>query len=382
MKAQYYENVIVGGGIAGITAALKLHEAGRDVAIVTDELGGRVCYSKKYDNNFGAVFFMENYVHAKKILKEKSPLAVDLGNLMLFDSPTKHYKGNSPTMMAALPQFAKFQKFMKDDFMPEYAAYKKDCETISSKAAMEKHPQIAKYYHMHANELISQLGVDKICHNFVSKFAYGCTGSRIKDLNALDFLNVAQGVVVGLYDFSFDGDEITRKLGGQVFTRTVVEVNKKPYGWQVVTEDKMSYQCDNLIVATPASVTAELLGIEGIRKPSKLVSYLCSGTVKSPFNKCTANYFSDEFDIIALNKRPDGLINVYTRDEIDLSAYIDGYEVVDKRIWPDALYVYGDTILEQDFDDNLWIAGDHNGLGLEPAAISGMYAANRILGNC
>lgn len=26
-----------------------------------------------------------------------------------------------------------------------------------------------------------------------------------------------------------------------------------------------------------------------------------------------------------------------------------------------------------------YVAGDHNGLGLEPAAISGVYAANQIL---
>lgn len=382
MKALYYENVVIGGGIAGMSCALKLKEAGRDVAIVTDELGGRVCYSKEYDNNFGAVFFMENYEHARKVLTDKGPLSLGIGSLHLFTSPTRHFKGNSPTMIAALPQFAKFSKFMKTKFIPEYSAYKKDCETMPVDEAMKAHPDIAKYYHMKASDLIAELGIDKICDNFVNKFAYACTGSRIVDLNALDFLNVAQGVVIPIHDFSFDGDVFAEKIDGQVIIDTVVEVKRNAAGWEAITEGGLSIQCDNLIVATPARVTQKLLETGEARKPAMLVSYLCSGKPKALYAKTPANYFSDEFDIIALATRSDGLINVYTRKEIDLSDYIDNCKVEGKRVWPDALYVYGEVLLPQDWDENLYIAGDHNGLGLEPAAISGIYAANRILGVC
>lgn len=382
MKALYYENVVIGGGIAGMSCALALKEAGRDVALVTDELGGRVCYSKEYDNNFGAVFFMENYEHSKKILTDKGPLSLGLGSLHLFTSPTKHFKGNSPTMIAALPQFAKFSKFMKGTFMPEYAAYKKDCETMAVADAMVAHPEIAKYYHMKASELIAELGIDKICDNFINKFAYACTGSRIADLNALDFLNVAQGVVVPIHDFSFDGEAFSERLDGEVIIDTVVEVRKDKAGWEAITEGGLSLQCDNLVVATPARITKQLLETGEVRKPAKLVSYLCSGTPRPLYAKTPANYFSDAFDIIALATRADKLINVYAREEIDLCDYIDNCKVVDKRVWPDALYVYGEEVLPQDWGESLYIAGDHNGLGLEPAAISGIYAANRILGNC
>ena len=382
MKALYYENLVVGGGIAGMSCANALKEAGRDVAIVTDELGGRVCYSKEHDNNFGAVFFMENYTHSKKILTDKGPLSLGLGALHLFTSPTKHFKGNSPTMIAALPQFAKFAKYMKGTFIPKYNAYKKDCETMPVERAMQKHLDIAELYRTKATDVINKLGIGKICDNFVNKFAYACTGSRITDLNALDFLNVAQGVVIPIHDFSFDGSAFTAKLDGQVHLGTVVEIRQDKAGWEAITEGGLSLQCDNLVVATPARVTKRLLGTGEVRKPAQLVSYLCSGTPRALYAKTPANYFSDEFDIIALATRDDKLINVYARKEIDLGAYIDNCEVVDKRVWPDALYVYGDIILPQDWKENLYIAGDHNGLGLEPAAISGIYAANRILGVC
>jgi uncharacterized FAD-dependent dehydrogenase len=47
--------------------------------------------------------------------------------------------------------------------------------------------------------------------------------------------------------------------------------------------------------------------------------------------------------------------------------------------WEKAMYVQGSAYLEQEFKKNLFIAGDHNGLGLEPAAISGIFAANKII---
>ena len=379
----HFETVVVGGGIAGMSCARKLKEAGRDVAIVTDELGGRVCYDRELDSNFGAVFFMENYEHTRKIVTDKGVMDVKLGDLMLHSSKTKVFKGNSMTMMKSMPQMLKFQNFMKHEFIPEYGQYKKECETTPVVEAMPKHPTIERYYRMKASELIAELGVEKICDNFISKFAYACTGSRVDELNALDFLNVAQGVIIPIYDFSFDADAFARSLDGNVFIETVTAVEKTDGGWKACCASGESFTCDNLVVATTGLVTQKLLGIAEIRQPTRLISYLVKGTARPDIAKAGAHYYSDEFDIIAINARSDGNFNVYSRAEVELGEYFeDGYTVLKYRDWPEALFTYGDIIQPQDHDEHLWIAGDINGLGLEPAAISGVYAANRILGVC
>lgn len=46
-------------------------------------------------------------------------------------------------------------------------------------------------------------------------------------LNALDFLNVTQGAVVALRDFTFDGEKFTKMLGGRVKTATVEQVHRR-----------------------------------------------------------------------------------------------------------------------------------------------------------
>jgi hypothetical protein len=47
--------------------------------------------------------------------------------------------------------------------------------------------------------------------------------------------------------------------------------------------------------------------------------------------------------------------------------------------WEKAMYIQGSAYMEQQYGDHIYVAGDHNGLGLEPAAISGIYAANQII---
>lgn len=378
--AVYHETIIVGGGIAGMTCARMLKEEGRDVAIVTDELGGRVCYDKENGCNFGAVFFMDNYEHSRKLLKEKKALKSDLGQMMLHTSPEKEFKGNSLTMILSVPQLSKFRKFMNNTFIPEYNAYKKDCETMPVDEAFKRHPSIERYFHMKASDVIDELGVGRICDNFISKFAYACTGSKLTELNALDFLNVAQGVVIPIYDYSFDVDAFKDFLDGKVYIDRIVSVERAGDNWRSVGESGEVYESKYLVVATPGLVTQKLLDIEEIRQPTRLLTYLVKGTPNAWISKARQHYFGDRFDIICTSNKGDGTHLVFSNSDIDLSKYFDEWEVIKYRDWPQALFTYGETVQKQDYDENLWVAGDLNGLGLEPAAISGVYAANRILG--
>lgn len=375
------ETIIVGGGMAGMSCARRLVDAGRDALIITEELGGRVCYDPVLRNNFGAVFCMENYDNSFKIVDRNGLLDVSLGSLMLHSSPGHEFKGISATMISSVPQLLKFRSFMNKQFMPEYARYKKDCETMPAQKAFEKHPQIKRYYYMRASDLIDELGINKIADNFINKFAYACTGSKIHELNALDFLNVAQGVVVKLYNFTFDQDKYIESVKGRVVFGSVIAVAKASDGsWNVTTKDGQSFTCQNLVVATTGLTAQKLLGIDEIRQPTKLVSYLVKAQPNAEIAQAKAHYYSDEYDVIAVAERAPGEFNVFSRTEIDPSTLFTKHEVLGMRSWPEALFTYGDSILKQDWDVNCYIAGDVNGLGVEPAAISGIYAANRILG--
>lgn len=120
--------------------------------------------------------------------------------------------------------------------------------------ALDAHPEIKRLYHMKASTLIEELGIQKIADNFISKFAYACTGPRASTNSMpLDFLNVAQGVVVKLFNFTFDADKFIASLDGKVEIATVTSVEKIEGGWKVTTSDGRERTCENLVVATTVS---------------------------------------------------------------------------------------------------------------------------------
>lgn len=374
------ENVVIGAGMAGMACASKLYNNGRDVLLISKDVGGRVLYDPKTKCNFGAVFVMENYVRSRKILTTTTPLEVALGSLMLHTSAAKYFKGISPTMIASVPQLLKFKRFMEKDFMPEYEKFKTDCEVMEVSEALGKYPSIGRYYGMSAQACIKELGVEKICDNFISKFAYSCTGSRIVDLNALDFLNVAQGVVAPIYNFTFDPDAFVKSIGGNALIDTAVSVCRQGEEWEIGLASGRAVRCKNVVLATEARVTASLINVGPIRRPASLGSYLVKGKLKPKYASCESHFFSDSFDIIAIGGRGDGTYSVFTNREMSFDDYFESWELIKSHFWTDALYTLGNVTLQQNRGNGLYVAGDHNGLGLEPATISGIYAANCILG--
>ena len=99
------KTVIIGGGMAGISAAIKLKEYDRDFLMITGNLGGRVKYSKEYHVNLGAYFVINNYSHAKKILKKEKWL--NIADALFVEDKDNHFRSISITMLSLIPQILK-----------------------------------------------------------------------------------------------------------------------------------------------------------------------------------------------------------------------------------------------------------------------------------
>lgn len=80
----------------------------------------------------------------------------------------------------------------------------------------------------------------------------------------------------------------------------------------------------------------------------------------------------------------DGDYEIFTEMDFEegnkFDEYFEEWGVIGKKYWEYALYTAAHEALPQNLAPGLIMAGDVNGLGMEPAAISGIYAANKILG--
>lgn len=383
-----HETIIVGGGAAGMNCALKLQEAGKPYLLLTDRMGGRIMYRKDLKMNFGAVFYFGSYRHMKKILTPGPKVLPSLFQGCCHPDAKTQYAAISPRTLRHGGQLLKFIKFMRYKFGPHYERFKSDCEVMQVKDALEKNPFVKDLFFMTADQLVAREGIQEIADDLVSQFAHGCTGSRIATLSALDYLNCVQGLVQELKRFTFDEDAMTERLrggSGAVEIDTVVAVRKGDDGvYTAETGSGTLYTARNVVLATPADVTAKIVApvveLPQIRNASVLYANLIRGRMKARYRNHIVHIFADHIPIIFTAKRNEGEYEVFTEKEIDFGEYFDTYKVVECVHWPKALYTNPNIVLEQDLAENLYMAGDHNGLGMEPAAISGIYAANKIIG--
>ena len=142
------------------------------------------------------------------------------------------------------PSLLRYMKWMREEFIPRYNKFKDDCTIMEVSAALERDPMIKQLYTESAEDMIKRLDFGPIAHDLVSMFAHACTGTKIKDLTALDYLNTVQPLTMQipplrlLFDlkrFDFDAEGTKERLGqgsGEVLIDEITSVKKCDEGWE------------------------------------------------------------------------------------------------------------------------------------------------------
>jgi hypothetical protein len=169
-------------------------------------------------------------------------------------------------------------------------------------------------------------------------------------------------------------------LGKHLVRDSVVSVGKWSGGHVVSMESGQAYRSENVVIATPANVTQKLLGLEEIRKASSIYVFHIKAELKPMYRGTSMNLFPSTSEFMLTVKQHDGSYLVYSRKKnTDLNQICERFELLATMDWEKAMYVEGKAVMEQKYGEGIYVAGDHNGLGLEPAAISGIFAANQII---
>ncbi|MDD6730501.1 MAG: FAD-dependent oxidoreductase [Eggerthellaceae bacterium] len=416
------ETIIVGAGAAGMNCALDLQKAGKSYLVIADRMGGRIYNDTSRHMNYGAVFYFGNYrtmlSEERNILQPTTDVISGLGDAACNPDGTHQYAALSLKTLGDLPSLWRYMKWMRTEFLPRYGQFKKRCETMEVSRALQADPFIDGLFHETAKDFIKRMGFGPICNDLVSMFAHACTGTPPEKLMALDYLNTVQPLtmelpsmklVMDLKRFDFDEDGMTARLsrgaGDVLLGNLVTNVERVDGGWQVTTDQGVRKSARNLVLATPLDVTADLVaGLNGVpevkvRKPCVLYAYLLKGKIRDHYAHHSVHIFNESTPIIFIAKRDaaasgeptlanakngEGVFEIFTEVDFEeqgrMNAYFERFEILGKKAWPKAMFTGPTKPVPQNLAPGLIMAGDANGLGMEPAAISGVYAANKILG--
>ena len=102
------KTIIIGGGVAGMSCAMRLLDAQQDFLLITENIGGRILYQQEAKVNFGAYFVMNNYVNARQLLTTGA--WINPFNACFHVSATEHYAVLSGHTFGLLPELLRFYK--------------------------------------------------------------------------------------------------------------------------------------------------------------------------------------------------------------------------------------------------------------------------------
>ncbi len=372
------KTIIIGGGVAGMSCAMRLLEARQDFLMITENIGGRIMYEQEAKVNFGAYFAMNNYIYARQLLTTGS--WINPIDACFHLSAMEHYAVLSIHTIRLLPELLRFYLAMWE-FSRHYEPYKQRCLVMPQKAALKADAYIAEIFSMPARQFVQAKKFERAAAEYLSKFAYACTGASMEQLTALDFLTASQGMVIPIYEIIFKPEMIAQKLGERLVYDNIIRIESQQRMHTLIGKSGQAYQTENVVVATPATVTQQLLGIKEIRAASQIYVFHVNARLKAEFRQHSANFLPYSSEIMMTNKQHDDTYLIYSRKkDVDLYQVCEQFHLLAAVHWEKAMYTQGAAYLEQQYEDGIYVAGDHNGLGLEPTAISGVFAANQILG--
>jgi hypothetical protein len=371
------KTIIVGAGMAGLACAQEFSEAGHDFLLISKSLGGRVLYDPAEKINYGAYFVMQNYHYARRFVVPTT--LINPLHACFHKSAQEYFSVISGHTLKLLPEFLRFFVAMQE-FKRHYEPYKERCLRMTQRAALEADPYMAELFQKPARQFIQEKHYERVAADYIGKFSYACTGVSMDQITALDFLNVSMGILVPIHQFRFDEVATRARLGSHFIEDEIVAIDSQPEAISLKGASGNTYLAENIVVATPASVTQKLLGLAEIREACQLYVTHVKAQLKGSLSRYELNLFPPTSEIILTALQWDGSYLIYSRTkEADLNQVCDSFSVLRTVDWEKAMYVMGRAYMEQRLNDRMYIAGDHNGLGLEPTAISGMYAARQIL---
>jgi hypothetical protein len=373
-----HETIIIGAGISGLACARKLHENKRKFLVISEDIAGKILASENGKVNYGAQYVAVHYHHVKEIVKIKRRLSRKLIDY--------HKKNQSYTLslwnkrfLITFFQAIKFALLLIN-FRKHYEAFKKKCENISQAEALRSDPYLFELYNNKATDFIREKRIKQFIEYFMAPFLHSCLCPLISKLNAFSLLLFSMPLVFRIYEFSLQKDKIKRILQRKIILDTVTQIKKEGDMYLVKTKKK-TYSAKNIVVATPPHVSKKLLQLKKIKKSNSAHMIHVSGELREKWKFREFNFFPETNPLRVIGHQVDGSYLVCSKNRNpNFKNYFQRYQIIYHKFWDPVFHMEGTVLWECEQDKNLYLIGDHNFPSLEDSYITGLYAANRILG--
>jgi len=379
VERKIYGTIVIGGGMAGIGCARRLSEKQQDFLLISKNIGGRVTTSADGNVNYGAFYVRSDYHHILPFvrLERKIPfrsVRFQRGNKswIFWDVVLRH-------PVAILMMYIHLIIF---NF--HYQKFKKNCENMSQIDALQKDFYLKKMHEMRASDFLKKHNFTKLTPTIIDPLVKSTAFLDVEEM-PLSAAGMFLLLLIGLYpthEFGMQQEALVAGIRNRFVQDEVVSVVRENNYWVTKTSLGHEYHSRNLVMATLINITKQLLKLDMPLNHSISVHMAhVHGELLQEYQ--TAGNFilfsSHRTQDIVISKEPDHSYLFYSHNpNYDLSKYFKHYEIITEKFWHPAFFI-GHEFLPCSFNDNLFVIGDHNIVGMEDAYITGIYAANQII---
>lgn len=368
--------IIIGGGIAGLACARRLHDRGHSFQLISENLGGRIRMSADDAINLGAYYVTQDYNHVNAF--------VDRGRRikrrpLLRGDENGSFSRSDWQLLVHLPQALRFNRLIRQ-FHRHYETFKRDSLNVSQARAIRADPFLWKLYNEPAPSFVRRNRIEDIARSYLSPYAQGTAFAPLDRLSAFTMLVGVLPTIVPIFEYTFRFDALTAGFDRSLLFDSVSQLTRSADHYLIRTRSSGSFTADSVVVATPTNVSAQWLDLGTLKRPIEAHMFVVSGRLRRPWSRATYSLFPEEDDTFAIAQQVGGRVLLVSAAELpDFSRFFDSWEVVEHHYWNPAFHLDGNTLLECEQGPGLYLIGDHNVCTLEDSYITGVHAANRIL---
>lgn len=380
MKHKHIDTLIIGGGISGLSCAQKLREAGKDFIIVTKEIGGRIKASESFAANYGAAYMTTDYHHILPLVKKGEVMR--LCDFYFFDGKT-FSNIFSLRLVKHIPRLAILLWFAWR-IRNHLVRYRKQAPYQSMREYLRKDPFLLKYWLMPASEFIQKYNLQEVSRYIVDPTTSATAFVGINKVNTVYMLAMIFPVISKTWIIDFTGtiEKLSANIKENILLGEVTKVQKTAKGMYAVETSLGTITATNIVFAAPQKQLKNVYPLPERNIQQDCFVFHVSGERKKEFLNKKGVVFQDHYyDIHMLWQQRDDTDIIYTQSgNPKLNRYYHSHSIIRKIHWKPAMIIPTCCIIDQEIDDNTYIASDFNVSGLEDSYLSGLYAANRIIG--
>jgi glycine/D-amino acid oxidase-like deaminating enzyme len=371
------DTVIIGAGMAGLSCCRRLCDEGASFTLVSEDVGGRIRLSRDGAQNLGAYYVMEDYHHVRRYVERGRELSVLASRVHLED---RSYTPRNWRSLVYLPQSIRMRRLLRE-FREHYEAFKRACETTSQAQAIRADPFLWNLYRTPASDLIREHRIADFVESFAAPGLHGTTFLPVSRLSGFVFLQFTLPIIVSVHEFTLRREALLRGFESDIRHGSVERIGRDGDLHRLELAGGEVLRARNLVVATPIDVSRRLLDLGPVKAPVEAHMFHMSGTLAPAFTREPIHLFGQEDSMLAIARHEKGSILFCSRDEKPaFERFFTEHRVLEHHYWNPAFNLEGDALLECEQGENLYLIGDCNVCGLEDSFITGLYAANRILG--